>query len=292
MSFKYEMIPPPAHLAETVNTFYLLQTQALRIDEIMPAYSAQIMLFVSGSMVMHYPVGGIGTAAGPIMINAPQLGYAPCVISGPVTMIGASLTPQGWLALAALPVDEVHDQVLPATGVFGPDAIARLEDAVAACRTGLADPRMVCDVLGAVLKAAPHTVPYEHQRLIDKMTRWLVSGFDPPLAELQSAVGISPRQLQRLSRRYFGVPPAQVLKRHRAIRAAMLLANPALPDALRDEALTAYFDQAHLIRDIRRYTGRTPRQLRTHTIFSDTLNPEGHGEAAEILRQDAVGGQV
>lgn len=287
MSFQYEMIPPPADLAEWVNTFYVLQTNALQIDEIMPAYSAQVMLFVSGSLAMHYP-GGIGTVAGPIMINAPQLGYAPCVITGPVTMVGASLTPLGWLALAGLPVDEVHDKVLPAAEVLGLDVVARLEDAVAACRMGCIEPSALGLVLGEVLTFAPHPVPDEHQRLIDRMTRWLVSGFDPPLAELQAAVGISPRQLQRLSRRYFGVPPAQVLKRHRAIRAAMLLSNPTLPDQLRDEALTAYFDQAHLIRDIRRYTGRTPRQLRAHTIFSDTLNPYGHGDAAELLRRDVA----
>jgi transcriptional regulator GlxA family with amidase domain len=46
-------------------------------------------------------------------------------------------------------------------------------------------------------------------------------------------VPVSPRQFQRLSRGYFGAPPAQELKRVRAIRAAMLLANPALSDILR-----------------------------------------------------------
>ena len=43
---------------------------------------------------------------------------------------------------------------------------------------------------------------------------------------------VSPRQFQRLLRDYFGAPPAQELKRVRAIRAAMLLANPSLSDIL------------------------------------------------------------
>ena len=90
--------------------------------------------------------------------------------------------------------------------------------------------------------------------------------------------------MQRISRRYFGVAPAQVLKRFRAIRAAMVLANPALPDSFRDEMLASFFDQAHLIRDIRRYTGRTPTQLRGKTLSSGLLDPSGHGDAAGLLR--------
>jgi AraC-like DNA-binding protein len=103
---------------------------------------------------------------------------------------------------------------------------------------------------------------------------------------LPAAVPVSPRQLQRLSRRYFGAPPAQVLKRVRAIRAAMLFANPALSDILRDDMMTGYFDRAHLIRDIRRYTGRTPTQLRARTLSTGMPNPSGHGHSARILRVD------
>ncbi|MFN9499544.1 MAG: hypothetical protein ACK554_08465 [Erythrobacteraceae bacterium] len=83
-----------------------------------------------------------------------------------------------------------------------------------------------------------------------------------------------------------GAPPAQVLKRVRAILAAMLLAIPALSDMLRDDMMTGYFDQAHLIRDIRGYTGRTPTKLRARTPSTGLLNPSGYGYSASILRVD------
>ncbi len=93
---------------------------------------------------------------------------------------------------------------------------------------------------------------------------------------------VSPRQFQRLLRG----APAQVLKRVRAIRAAMLLANPALSDILRDDMMTGYFDQAHLIHDIRRYTGRMPTQPRGRMLSTGMLNPSGHGHSVSILRVD------
>jgi hypothetical protein len=37
---------------------------------------------------------------------------------------------------------------------------------------------------------------------------------------------------------------------------------------------------------IRRYTGRTPTQLRARTPSTGLLNPSGHGHSASILRVD------
>ena len=51
----------------------------------------------------------------------------------------------------------------------------------------------------------------------------------------------------------------------------MLLAHPALSETLRLEMMGSYFDQAHMIRDIRRYTGRTPRQLQVPTLARGLL---------------------
>jgi hypothetical protein len=56
--------------------------------------------------------------------------------------------------------------------------------------------------------------------------------------------------------------------------------------ALFDELMATYFDQAHLIRDIRRYTGRTPTQLRRRTLGSGLLDPAGHGDAGAVLHSD------
>lgn len=283
MQFEYAMIAPGPGLARQVNTFYVIETEAERVQETIPAYSAQLLLMVRGHITIAYADGGEGRSS-TVTINAPQLKAAPCIMDGPVTLIGASLTPLGWQALANRAVDEVHDQIIPADTLLTPDQIALLTSAAAACRAGQMVPADLCAPLGAVIAAAPHPQRPDHVAVVEAITSWLGSGFDPPLSELRRATAVSPRQLQRIARRYFGVPPAQVLKRSRAIRAAMLLANPALPDAMRLEMLTTYFDQAHLIRDIRRYTGRTPTQLRAQTLAAGMLDPVGHGDTAALLR--------
>jgi methylphosphotriester-DNA--protein-cysteine methyltransferase len=281
------MIAPEPSLARRVNTFYVIETEAGRVEEIIPAYSAQLVLAVRGKLAISYADGSVGRP-GTITINAPQLRAAACVIEGPALLIGASLTPIGWQALANRAVDEVHDQLLPAEDMLTGEQIAQLHKAVAAGLAGEAAPAELCASLDAVMAAAPFEQRDDHVAAVEAITAWLASGFDPPLSDLHAAIAISPRQLQRIARRYFGVPPAQVLKRSRAIRAAMLLANPALPESMRTEMLTTYFDQAHLIRDIRRFTGRTPTQLRAESLSTGTLDPAGHGDAAAMLRAAAA----
>lgn len=283
MQFKLEIIAPPAELAGWINTFYVIETLEAQIAEVVPAYSAQMVVIVRGALEIEH--AGVSERPGTLAINAPQLRAAPCMLGGPALLIGASLTPLGWQALANLPADKVHDRLLVPDAILTGAQNAALV-AAAACAAGRVTPREVSAQMAAEIVAARFALWPDHVALVEAMTRWLGSGFDPPLADLHAAVPVSPRQLQRLSWRYFEAPPAQVLKRVRAIRAAMLLAIPALSDILHDDMMTGYFDQAHLIRDILRYTGRTPTQLRARTLSTGLLNPSGHGHSASILRVD------
>jgi methylphosphotriester-DNA--protein-cysteine methyltransferase len=281
------MIAPEPSLARWVNTLYVIEAEGGRVEEIIPAYSAQLVLVIRGRLTITYADASVGQSAA-IMINAPQLCAAPCVLEGPALLVGASLTPLGWQALANRPADEVHDQQLPAEALLTQAQIAQLEASLLACRAGNLDPAELCAGLSAVIADAPFALRADDVAVVEAITAWLACGFDPPLSQLHAAVAVSPRQLQRIARRYFGVPPAQALKRSRAIRAAMLLANPALPEAMRTEMLATYFDQAHLIRDMRRFTGRTPTQLRNATLSTGILDPAGHGDAAAALRAAAA----
>lgn len=286
MQFQYRLIAPPPTLAATINTFYMIETDAERVDEVIPAYSAQVALVVRGQIRLTYAGGRAATLAG-VALNAPQLRSAACVLDGPVTLVGASLTPLGWQALTNLPADEVHDRPVLPDAVLRGEQIAALEVKMAALDAGRAAPEELCAALSEVIAEAPFVLRHDHVALIEAITCWLGRGFDPPLADLHDAVTVSPRQLQRISRRFFGVAPAQALKRHRAIRAAILLAHPALSETLRLEMLGSYFDQAHLIRDMRRYTGRTPRQLKVPTLARGLLDPHAHGDTAAFLREPA-----
>jgi AraC-like DNA-binding protein len=278
------MIAPPAESAGLVNTFYIIETEGGRIEESIPAYSAQLILMVRGTVHFTFADGRTAQSS-TVTINGPQMRSAACVLEGPVLQVGASLTHMSWQALANLPADLVHDQLIPAETVLTAEQIASLEAAVAACRDGQIAPEDLCAHLTEVIAAGPFTPRPDHAAVVEAILRWLGSGFDPAISDLYASVSVSPRQLQRICRRFFGVAPAQVLKRFRALRAAMLLAQPGLSQELRAQVMATYFDQAHLIRDIRRYTGRTPTQFRTDSLVNEILDPAAHGDAGALLNK-------
>ena len=78
------------------------------------------------------------------------------------------------------------------------------------------------------------------------------------LDDLARAAGVGPRTLQRLFLRYAGVSPAWVLRRYRLLEAAEAVRSGERVVWTDVAADLGYADQAHLIRDFRAATGRTP----------------------------------
>lgn len=280
------MIAPPADAAALVHTFYTIETGEGRVEEAVPAYSAQLLVMVRGKVHFTFEGGTTGESS-TVFVNAPQMHSARAVLEGPVLQIGASLTHTAWQKLSNLPADEVHDRLLPAEAVLSADQISAIKTAAAACRAGQITPEEMCTALTEVIAAAPHPVKPDHVAVVEAIGHWLASSFDPVLADLYAGFDISPRQVQRICRRFFGVAPAQVAKRFRALRAAMLLSQPGISRELHDQLMATYFDQAHLIRDIRRYTGRTPSQFGGETLADELLDPDGHGHAGAPLKSAA-----
>lgn len=282
MQFRTKLIAPPAALAGLVNTFYIIETEAGQIMETIPAYSAQLIVVARGAFAITYADGRVARTT-PVTINAPQLRSAAVAIEGPAVIVGASFTHTSWQAFANLPADEVHDRLIPASAVMTLEQIERLTATAQACADGRIAPEALCAPLGEAIAAAPFPPRADQAATVQAILAWLSSGFDPALDDLYAAVSMSPRQVQRICRRYFGVAPAQVLKRFRALRALILLAQPEIDPSVADALMATYFDQAHLIRDFRRYTGRTPSQWRQWSVARTLLDPAAHGEAGALL---------
>ncbi|MBT0772237.1 AraC family transcriptional regulator [Kineosporia sp. J2-2] len=84
-------------------------------------------------------------------------------------------------------------------------------------------------------------------------------GAGTPVARTADRVGLSPRQLQRRSRELFGYGAGHLLRVLRLQR-ALARTRAGIPPA-RVAAETGYCDQAHLSREVKALTGRTPGQL-------------------------------
>jgi len=274
-------------MAGIINTLFISRAGQGRSESIMPAYSAQLFSFVEGTGAIHFPESETFHSH-EVTLNAPMLRAAPMTFEGPVLSVGASFTPLGWATFSGLAADKIHDSAFAADTIIPAERLAPLTAALQEVRDGAMDltdfVKAVEDMIRQVCANTTRKPKPDHVELVAAIERWLASEFSPSVDDLYGAVDLGQRQVQRLCRRYFGVPPAQLVKRFRAIRAAMLLAHEELSDELRDEVVSAYFDQAHLIHDIRRYTGRTPKGLALEGLAVDMLDPEGHGESGRKLR--------
>lgn len=284
-----EYVEVSPELCGIIHTLFVMRTGEGRTESTMPAYSAQIFAFIEESASIHFPDRDVAHS-GDVTLNAPMLRASPIIFEGPVYNIGASFTPLGGAAFSGLAADKVHETTLDPEDRMPAEPLKALQGAIAKLRRGAMSERAFCrafeEMIRAVCEANERPARADHSELVAAIDAWLESEFSPPVEALYASVDLGQRQVQRLCRRYFGVPPAQLLKRYRAIRAAMLLAHEDLSDELRDEVISAYFDQAHLIHDIRRYTGRTSRSLSLEPLAQAMLDPDGHGETGRRLRSD------
>ena len=276
--FRFEFIGAPADVAPYVKTLFVLESDEARLEDGLPAYSAQMIAFGQGEARMEFSAHHSDISSGAFFL-APMLRAARFEMAGPVSACGISLTTLGWAAIAGLPVDQFGHRKFEARDILGTESALTMAQTGKDFAAGQLDAKSACMALVDVLRAGLAPPRAEHARFIACTTEWLNSAFNPPFSGLVERCGLSPRQIQRLTKRYFGKPPTGLIRRYRAIRAATLLSQPSLPPELHNEVLDAFFDQAHLIRDIRHFTGRTPTGLggAGDTVTADTLGPEGYG---------------
>ena len=174
-------------------------------------------------------------------------------LEGAGQAFGVKFRPAGFHPFARRPVSDFTDRKVAIGDVFTGDALA-LERAVLALDDIAAQVELVEAFLRANLPAADPNVALlsgvvdlarEHRDI----TR---------VEELAARAGMSPRTLQRQFRRYIGVGPKWVIRRHRLHEAADRLAGGEAVDqgALAHEL--GYFDQAHFIKDFTALIGRSP----------------------------------
>lgn len=84
--------------------------------------------------------------------------------------------------------------------------------------------------------------------------------------------GVSPRQVQRVARRDFGLTPRQIFRRARILDLAARLCGVA--DKEEEDILLRFFDQAHQIREFQSYFGVTPGAFKRSRSSLLTLSLE------------------
>jgi methylphosphotriester-DNA--protein-cysteine methyltransferase len=78
---------------------------------------------------------------------------------------------------------------------------------------------------------------------------------------------MSIRSVERMTKHYYGLSPRMLARKYRAVRAASALARGEGLDAA--QLGDAFYDQSHLIREIKRFAGATPGQLGKPTSYTE-----------------------
>ena len=265
---------PPAALADLISTFYEFRSGGPRFDEVERADRAQIRFQFSGEGCYifgdgHCDKAALVTIVGPT--DAPVRSQA----AGTLHIFGAGLTPAGWVAMMGNQADRFVNRAVDASLLFG-DKVNALWMRLGAA-ADLAD-RIA--IASAFIQEMLRDLDAPPVAFIHSVDRWLTENVDPKVADLQEETGLSPRQLERMTKRCYGVPPKKLAAKYRALRAAAALARG---DEEADLLVDAFYDQSHLIREVKRFTGLTPTQLREGASPLTSMTQEGrHALAGQV----------
>ena len=241
-------------VAPFVSSFYHFDYQGPPMKELERADRAQFRFLLHGSGRYHF-IDGTDCPTYPVTIVGPTTAPMQTSSDGPTAVFGWGMTPAGWAALMGKAAGHWVDKALDARSIFG-DALIKLQQQLADA-ADIDAQFAIGQAAAAEIFATSDTAPFEFTSIVD---RWLLDDADHHLDALAIATGLSARHLERTTRRYYGMPPKKLARKYRAVRAAHLL---AAGDSLDDTELgLSFYDQSHLIREIKQFTGLTPTELK------------------------------
>ena len=259
--FELQYFPPDPDLAEMVSSFYFVRIDMPIFDESERADRPQfrIMSVPEGEYVFS---DGHRFPAGRATIIGPTSGSVRATGRGPLRMYGFGLMPAGWATLMGSHADKLTDRAINAADLFG-DWIEEVVDAIGNAPDTEARLVIGNNFVREILKKN-EPAPVWFTRTVDT---WLTASPSPQVPELVEATGMSIRSVERMTKHYYGLSPRMLARKYRAVRAASALARG---EKLDDAALgDAFYDQSHLIREIKRFAGATPGQLAKPSSYTE-----------------------
>jgi AraC-like DNA-binding protein len=173
--------------------------------------------------------------------------------TGNIKAISISITALGWVRLTNTPLCDIADRFVDVSDILPHylDLLTELTASSSQDRIALNLEAFFSHYIGA--RVIPYASAY-----VQRIEKMLAAKPDCKVSEVATALGISSRQLERIMPDAFGFAPKTVLRRARYLHTVrQLMATPTHQQV--NQASALYFDQAHMIREFRKFTGQTPR---------------------------------
>ncbi len=271
---------PPGEFSpdERVRSAYYCSTNAALIEDTMLAVGGQFILRSQGETTLHFPDGTIASSKpGQCYFIAPTTMASKTIIRGSVHFVGLGFSELGWAELTGLPVDKVKNTTVPATDVFGTSVTEFAEANLQQYLAGEIRSQDIALKMRAFIEPRFSPLDKRRKRVIQTTRAWATNTLMPDISVLYDAIPYSERQIQRIVKQYFGQPPSQVARRLRATFVASVTSHRQTTSEVDAAIGETYFDQSHMIRDVKATTGRTPSNIGKDrkSLLSDILNPAG-----------------
>lgn len=245
-----EFMVPPAEFQPFVSLFYRFRS-VHDVDDLERAGLAQLRFRLSAGPSRYHFADGSEQETPRYHIIGPTSGPMRSCAQGPVSVFGMGLPPAGWAALMGSDASALVNRCVCAQALFGRE-VATTAVALRAAGDG-------AGMIAAItpwLRKRLHGGDDGTLTFVRAVDDWLTGAASPALEALEAATGLSRRQVERRCNSLYGAPPKLLARKVRALRAAVAMARGE------EGEIEGFYDQSHLIREVKHFTGLTPRQMR------------------------------
>jgi len=278
---------PSEALRPYITTYYLTEIAAGAepVADILHPEGGNIRIALDGFMA-----GSIGPGE---LVPMPDFaGIGPTSMGAPFALApgrywGIGLLPLGWARFVDAPAAGRADSIADALrdeayGAFRP-LRALLAPVAGDCEAEIA-------VIDAHMLGLLTQRPALNEERIMAAHTALIDPAVNSVAQLTDRLGISTRSLERLAAAVFGFSPKLLLRRQRFLRSlAQFMLDPSL--AWLDTLDWQYYDQAHFIRDFRRFMATTPgayaREPHPIMLAAAHVRSRTAGQVMQVLHDPA-----
>ncbi len=257
---------PAEDVRDLVSVYYLFEVDEPGFADNERAAIAQLRFLLEGSAVLGFADGNSYPASG-AMLQGPSTGAMHFEVTGPFRMFGVGILPAGWAISTRKSAADYTDRVVNAADVFTQEIDKNLEY-LRSCKT----PEEMVAWADKVYRSLKPRLKPETDNFTKMVDEWLSSEPSPPVSRLMERSNQSSRQVLRTVNKLYGMPPKYLARKYRALRAARAYAEHNEEELL--ELVDAFYDQSHMIREVKFFAGVTPTQLRV-----------GEGETARLIDQ-------
>lgn len=251
MRLRYHL--PRADLRGFVRAYYLFETEQRTVQPI-AAELGNIRCLLSGGGRFLLPDGSTAPFSRTTLIG-PTMGAYLMEAEAGTCAFGIGILPRGWRALLGISAEELADRVIDFTTLAGAAAGRTSEE--------IRNARDFSEMAAAADRYFDFLLTHRASGrglYPSALERWLTSPDDLDLDTLAEMMDVSRRQIDRISKQFFGASPKVLQRKYRVLRAADRILFDQAADWL-DAAGPSFYDQSHFIKEFKTFVGATPGEF-------------------------------